>query len=82
MHVKKDNKTPNSFVNVSIRIKHSKSWDMRWHWLWKTSTRKVLEISWDKGSNNNADNFSNHHPSTYHRVQHKHYILKGFFATQ
>eukprot|EP00957_Ditylum_brightwellii_P200244 15265045-Ditylum_brightwellii.AAC.1 len=38
MHVKTDNKIANSFVHTSIYVRRSKSWDMRWHWLHKTST--------------------------------------------
>ena len=31
--LKTDNKTANSFVHVSMQIKRSKTWNMRYHWL-------------------------------------------------
>eukprot|EP00957_Ditylum_brightwellii_P172475 13131345-Ditylum_brightwellii.AAC.1 len=31
--IKTDNSTANSFVHSSMRVKRSKSWDMRFHWL-------------------------------------------------
>eukprot|EP00957_Ditylum_brightwellii_P194920 14850370-Ditylum_brightwellii.AAC.1 len=59
----------NSFVHAFMRIKRSKSWDMRWHWLREAATRKVLEIFWDKGSRNDADYFTKHHPPAHHRIK-------------
>eukprot|EP00957_Ditylum_brightwellii_P009661 727873-Ditylum_brightwellii.AAC.1 len=81
-HVKTDNKIVNSFVHMPMHVKCSKTWDMMSHWLWEASTRKSLNIFWGRGSNNNADYFSNHHPSAHHLVQQKHYILKGFNTSQ
>eukprot|EP00957_Ditylum_brightwellii_P066297 5032543-Ditylum_brightwellii.AAC.2 len=36
--VKTDNNTANSFVHASMQVKHSKLWDMHWHWLHKATT--------------------------------------------
>eukprot|EP00957_Ditylum_brightwellii_P113386 8645882-Ditylum_brightwellii.AAC.1 len=65
-----------------MRIKRSKSWDMRWHWLQEATTRKALEIFWDKRSRNDADYFTKHNPPAHHRIKRKHYILKGFNVHQ
>ena len=53
--IKTDNKTANSFVHVSTRAKRSKMWDMIYHWLREQATKKMFDIFWDKGTNNNAD---------------------------
>eukprot|EP00957_Ditylum_brightwellii_P177021 13485535-Ditylum_brightwellii.AAC.1 len=42
--LKTDNKTVISFVHASMLIKHSKSWDMQWHWLREEATWKALEV--------------------------------------
>ena len=80
--IKTDNKTANSFVHASMRVKRSKSWDMRYHWLREAAVRAILNIYWDKGSNNDADYFTKHHPPAHHRLQRSRYILKGFSITQ
>ena len=80
--IKTDNKTANSFVYASMRVKRSKSWDMRYHRLKEAAIRTILNISWDKGSNNDADNFTKHHPPAHHRLQLSIYILKDFSVTQ
>eukprot|EP00957_Ditylum_brightwellii_P154848 11785579-Ditylum_brightwellii.AAC.1 len=46
--VKTDNAIANSFVHASTRIKQSKYWDMRYHWLREATTREALWIFWDK----------------------------------
>eukprot|EP00957_Ditylum_brightwellii_P059200 4492899-Ditylum_brightwellii.AAC.1 len=42
--IKTDNSTANTFVHVSMRIKPSKTWDMRYHCLREAVVRKALEI--------------------------------------
>ena len=76
--IKTDNKTANSFMHASMRIKRSKTWDMRYHWLRENATQRLLDIYWDKGSNNNADYHTKHQAPAVHKVQRPRYILKGF----
>ena len=80
--LKTDNKTANDFVHAAMRLKRSKTWDMRYHWLRQEKIRKLLNIIWDKGTNNLADYFTKHHPPAHHRIQRYKYILKGFNAFQ
>ena len=80
--VKTDNKTANSFVHASMRAKRSKTWDMRYHWLREQTTKKIFDIFWDKGTNNDADYFTKHHSPMVHRTQRPRFILKGFSAVQ
>eukprot|EP00957_Ditylum_brightwellii_P102996 7849365-Ditylum_brightwellii.AAC.1 len=65
-----------------MHIEHSKSWDMRWHWLQEAMTQKVLDIFWNKGSRNDADYVTKHHLPSHHRIKRKRYILKGFNVHQ
>ena len=73
-----DNSTANSFVHSTMRVKRSKSWDMRYNWLRDQSTQNQFKIRWDKGIYNLADYFTKHHSPTYHRIKRYDYILKGF----
>eukprot|EP00957_Ditylum_brightwellii_P144267 10991350-Ditylum_brightwellii.AAC.1 len=76
--IKTDSKTANSFVHASMYIKHSKSWDMQYHWLRGAVTCQALQMFWEKGIYNDANYFMKHHPSAHHKVQCLRYILKGF----
>ena len=78
--LKTDNKTANSFVHASMRIKQSKTWDMCYHWLRKQATMNVVNIFWDKGSNNDGDYFNKNHSPDVHKIQRPRYILKDFLA--
>ena len=80
--IKTDNKTANSFVHAAMRVKRSKTWDMRYHWLREQTTKKIIDIFWDKGTNNNGDYFTKHHAPAIHRTQRPRYVLKGFFIQQ
>ena len=80
--IKTDNKTANSFVHASMKIKRSKTWDMRYHWLREQATKKLIDIFWDKGSNNDGDYFTKNHSPAVHKIQRPRYILKGFLANQ
>jgi hypothetical protein len=74
--LKTDNFTANSFVHANIRQRPSKTWDMRWNWL-RDKSNKALRVYWEKGSANDADYFTKHHPPNYHRQMRPRYILQG-----
>ena len=80
--LKTDNKTANSFVHASMKVKRSKTWDMRYRWLRENATRRLFDIYWDKGSNNRADYHTKHHAPTIHKTQRPRYILKGFAISE
>ena len=80
--IKTDNSTANSFVHASMRVKRSKTWDMRYHWLREQATKSILKVFWDKGSNNDGDYFTKHHCPSVHKIQRPRYILKGHAVTQ
>ena len=73
-----DNSTANSFVHSEMRVKRSKSWDMRYNWLRDCSAQQQFKIRWDKGIYNLADYFTKHHLLNHHRIKRYDYILKGF----
>ena len=80
--VKTDNDTANSFVHSTMRVKRSKTWDMRYHWLRGKLAKTILKVFWDRGKNNLADYFTKHHSPAHHRIQRYKYILKGFNLSQ
>jgi hypothetical protein len=73
--LKTDNSTAHSFVHTNIRQRRSKTWDMRWNWL-RDKSNKALRVYWEKGSTNDADYFTKHHPPNYHRQMRPRYILQ------
>ena len=75
--VKTDNSTANSFVHATMRLKRSKTWDMRWNWLREKAQQQIFKILWEKGSKNKADYFTKHHNPAHHRLSRLDYILKG-----
>ena len=72
-----DNSTANSFVHSAMREKRSKSWDMKYNWLRDRQAQQQFEIKWQKGTTNQADYFTKHHPPSYHKLKRHDYILRG-----
>ena len=76
-----DNSTAKSFVHSEMRVKRSKSWDMKYNWLRDRAAQQQFNILWDKGTRNMADYFTKHHPPTHHKIKRYDYILKGYFLS-
>ena len=72
--IKTDNSTANGFIHDNIHQKRSKSWDMRYYWLRDRQTQQQFLFFWDKGKNNDADYFTKHHPTIYHRHKRSRYV--------
>ena len=72
--IKTDNSTANGFIHDNIHQKRSKSWDMRYYWLRDRQTQQQFLFFWDKGTNNDADYFTKHHPTKYHRHKRSRYV--------
>ena len=75
--VKTDNSTANSFVHATMRLKRSKTWDMRWNWLREKAQQNIFKILWERGTKNKADYFTKHHNPSHHRLSRSDYILAG-----
>ena len=73
-----DNSTATSFVHSSMREKRSKSWDMKFNWLRDCQAQQQFKIKWQKGSTNQANYFTKHHPPSHHKIKRYCYILNGF----
>ena len=73
--IKTDNATTNGFIHDNIHQKRSKSWDMRYYWLRDRLAQQQFHFFWDKGTNNNADYHTKHHPTKHHRVMRPRYVL-------
>ena len=73
-----NNSRVNSFVHSEMRVKQSKSWDIKYHWLRDRAAQQQFNIMWDKGIYNLADYFTKHHPPSHHKIKRHDYILKGY----
>ena len=60
--LKIDNPTTKGFVNSGMKSKNSKTWDMEWHWLRDKEVIYQLRVYWYRGTNNDTDYFTKHHP--------------------
>ena len=72
--IKTDNSTALSFVHANMKQKKSKSWDMRLNWLRDRKEQSQFHYYWDKGSNNDADYHTKHHPPKHHLQQRHKYV--------
>ena len=72
--LKTDNSTATGFIYDNIHQKRSKAWDMRYHWLRDRQNQQQFKIYWEKGTNNDADYFTKHHPTNHHRAQRAKYV--------
>ena len=72
--MKTDNSTANGFVHKNIQQKRSKSWDMRFYWLRDKLLQKQFQFFWRKGTDNNADYFTKHHPIKHHKEIRSRYV--------
>ena len=57
-----------------MKPKLSKTWDMKWHWLRDKEFLEQLRVYRDKGTNNDSDYFTKHHPPIHHPQMHPRYI--------
>ena len=73
--LKTENYTTEGFVNSSKKTKRSKTWDMKWHWFREKEVLDQLRVYWDRGTNNDADYFTKHHPPIHHRQMRPRYNI-------
>ena len=62
------------FVNLGMKQKRSKAWGMKWHWLIDKEFLDRLIVYCYEGTNNNANYFTNHHPTIHYRQMRTCYI--------
>ena len=80
--LKTDNSMSNSFVHANIKQRRSKTWDMPWNWLRDKETHQQLRsMYWARGTDNNADYFTKHHPPSHHLTTRPKYVLNAHQVT-
>jgi hypothetical protein len=70
-----DNATAHGITHSQVRMRKSKAFDMRYHWLIDRVRQKQFNIHWKPGNTNDADYFSKHHPPAHHRRMRPRYLL-------
>jgi len=69
-----DNACAVGIANDTVRQKRSKAIDMRFYWVRDRVKEKQFVVYWQKGSDNDADYFTKHHPPSHHRVKRSRYL--------
>ena len=62
-----DNIAAVGVVNDTVKLRKSKSYDMRYHWIRDRTRRKVFSVIWAAGNTNDADFFTKIQPSARHQ---------------
>ena len=64
-----DNSTAVGMTNKTLIPKKSRSWDLRLNWMRCREAQRQFRTYWDKGSSNNGDYSTKHHPDIYHETK-------------
>jgi hypothetical protein len=71
-----DNSTAHDILKAQVRMKRSKAFDMRYHWLKDRIRQNQFNLYWAPGKLNRADYFSKHHPPSHHRLMRYRYLQR------
>ena len=71
-----NNDTATGLANQTIKQKHSKTVDMRFHWIQDRIEQGQFRVYWKPGATNKADYFSKHHQPSHHRAIRHEYLKK------
>jgi hypothetical protein len=71
-----DNSTARDILKAQVRMKRSKAFDMRYHWLQDRIAQKQFNLYWATGKRNRADYFSKHFPPSYHQLVRYNYLQR------
>ena len=69
-----DNSTAHDILRAQVRMKRSKAFDMRYHWLKDRIKQLQFNLYWAPGRLNMADYFTKHHPPSHHRLMRYKYL--------
>ena len=75
-----DNSTAYGILRAQVRMKRSKAFDMRYHWLKDRIAQKQFNLYWSPGRTNIADYFSKHHPPAHHKLMRYSYLHRALDA--
>jgi hypothetical protein len=71
-----DNSTAHDILKAQVRMKRSKAFDMRYHWLKDRIQQLQFNLYWSPGRLNMADYFTKHHPPSHHRLMRYLYLQR------
>ena len=69
-----DNSTAHDILKAQVRMKRSKAFDMRYHWVRDRIAQRQFNLYWAQGKLNKADYFTKHFPPAYHQQMRHHYL--------
>jgi hypothetical protein len=71
-----DNSAAHDILKAQVRMKRSKAFDMRCHWLKDRIARSQFNLCWAPGKHNRADCFTKHHPRSHHQIMRPNYLQR------
>ena len=71
-----ENYTATDILTAQVRMKRSKAFDMRYHWIRDMTQQKQFNLYWAQGKLNRADYFTKKFPSAHHKQMRYQYIQK------
>jgi hypothetical protein len=63
------NSTAHDVLHAQVRMKQSKAFDMRYHWLKDRIAQSQFNLYWAPGKSNRADYYSKHFPPSHHKSE-------------
>ena len=70
-----DNKCAVGIAQNTLKLKRSKTIDMRYHWIRDQVLAKTFNVTWQSGNSNLADFFTKAHPVHHHLAMRKFYVV-------
>ena len=70
-----DNETAIGFLNSTMKQRHSKAIDMRFHWVRDRVSQKQFLVYWRPGNRNVADYVSKHHSPKHHKAMRSKFFI-------
>lgn len=64
-----DNSTAHDILKTQVRMKRSKAFDMRYHWLKDRISQSQFNLYWAPGKQNKADYYTKHFPPSHHKLE-------------
>jgi hypothetical protein len=75
-HLQTDNSTAASISNSTVKQRRSKAIDIRFYWIRDRVNRGQFLVHWKRGTTNQADYFTKHHPTAHHHLKRHTYLYE------